>query len=55
MVESFFRTGSLVCSSKQAEDGLKLYVFLIAIKIANGTKFALAPSYLGFLYARLDE
>lgn len=41
LVEAFFHTSCLVCFPK---DGLKLYVFLCM-------KFALAPSYLGSLYA----
>lgn len=37
------------------EDGLNLYIFLLAILIAQRVWFALASLYLGSLYAQLDE
>lgn len=37
------------------EDGLNNYAFPFAILLAKGKKLALAPIYLGSLYARLDE
>lgn len=37
------------------KDGLNHYVFPLAISLAKGENLVLASSYLGSLYAHLDE
>lgn len=45
----------VVCLAEHIEDGLNQYVFPLAIRLAKGERFALAPIYLGSLCYRLDE
>lgn len=37
------------------EDGIKAYVFPLAIGLRKGKKLAPGPVYLGLLFARLNE
>lgn len=41
--------------SSRPEDGIHPFVFMMAIVLAKGERFALAPIYLGSLYVRLHE
>lgn len=44
-----------ICPTKQAWDGFNAFLFLLAITVAQRRKLALAPLYLGSLYACSDE
>lgn len=41
--------------SSPLEDGLHIYIIFFVVLSAKGSRLALAPLHLGFLYVRLDE